>query len=106
MSTEKALIRFINNSIHFRRMMEVYLEIRKYLHDEGYTEEQTTRMLNPTIELLLLRDKFNNHFHDLKSQINLFFPNEKNWGVYIKKSADKIDELYPLKKNGSEEGNN
>ena len=86
--------------------METYLEIRKYLYDEGYTEEQASRMMNPTNELLLLRDKFNNHFHDLKSQINLFFPKEEHWGVYIKKSADKIDELYPLKKNGSEEGNN
>jgi hypothetical protein len=105
MSIENALIRFINNSIYFRRMMDEYMEIRKYLHDEGYTEEQAASMSNPPIELLLLRDKFGNHFHDLKSQINLFFPNEKNWGVYIKKSANKIDELYPLKKNGSEEGN-
>lgn len=106
MSTEKAIIRFINNSIYFRRMMDEYLEIRKYLYDEGYTEEQAASMSNPPIKLLLLRDKFGNHFHDLKGQVNLFFPNEKNWAVYIKNVSNKIDELYPLKKNGSEEGNN
>lgn len=86
--------------------METYLEIRKYLYDEGYTEGESSRMMDPPIELLLLRDKFSTHFIDLRSQVNLFFPKEKNWGVYIKKSADKIDELYPLKKDGSKEGNN
>lgn len=85
--------------------METYLEIRKYLYDGGYTEEQSSRMPNPPIELLILKRDFLSHLTDLKTQVNLFFPKEKNWAVYIKKSADKIDELYPLKKNGSEEGN-
>jgi hypothetical protein len=105
MSTEKAIVRFINKSIYFRRMMDEYLKIRKYLYDEGYTEEQAAKMSNPPIKLLLHREKFGGYLHDLKSQVNLFFPNEKNWAVYIKNVSDKIDELYPLKKNGSEEGN-
>lgn len=105
MAIQNALERFIYKSTHFRRAMDEYTNIRKILFDEGFTQLDASSMTKGPRELFLARDRFIDHYQNLSTQIKLFFPKETNFGIYIKRVADKIDELYPLK-NDSEERDN
>jgi SMC interacting uncharacterized protein involved in chromosome segregation len=100
--------KFLENSLTLRELLDNYLELRTHLQEEGFSQEQLERVMQPTIKMMTLREKFINKKNALFKQI-------KDYGFeihhgeltkYIQPLLNKIDEITPLKENGNNERDN
>ena len=90
-----------------RELLDTYLELRLHLQEEGFSQEQLKRFMQPTIKMMTLREKFTNKKNALFRQIKDYgfdVTNDELNG-YILPLLSKIDELTPLK-NGNNERRN
>ena len=90
-----------------RELLDTYLELRQHLQEEGFSQEQLRRFMQPTIKMMTLREKFTNKKNALFRQIKDygFEIQQDNLNEYILPLLNKIDELTPLR-NGNNERRN
>ena len=99
----KPFEKFLEHSSSLRDLLDLYLELRIYLQEEGFSQEQLERVTHPTIKMMSLREKFINKKNTLFKQIKDygFEIHQGELTEYIQPLLNKIDELTPLK-----DGNN
>ena len=90
-----------------RELLDTYLELRQHLQEEGFSQEQLRRFMQPTIKMMTLREKFTNKKNALFRQIKDygFEIQQEDLNEYILPLLNKIDELTPLR-NGNNERRN
>lgn len=99
--------KFLESSVNMRELLDTYLELRLHLQEEGFSQEQLKRFMQPTIKMMTLREKFTNKKNALFRQIKDYGFDVTNdeLNEYILPLLSKIDELTPLK-NGNNERRN
>ncbi len=99
--------KFLSHSSILRELLDNYLELRQHLQEEGFTQEQLSRFMQPTIKMMSLREKFTNKKNALFRQIKDygFEIGRDEFNEYILPLLSKIDELTPLR-NGDNERRN
>ncbi len=99
--------KFLENNVTLRGMLDVYLELRLYLQEEGYSQKQLERVTHPTLQMMTLREKFIGKKNSLFKQIKDygFEINQGELTEYIQPLLNKIDEITPLKEYGNNERN-
>jgi hypothetical protein len=103
----KPYIKFLESSLTMRELLDTYLELRQHLQEEGLSQEQLRRFMQPTIKMMSLREKFTNKKNALFRQIKDygFEIGQDELNDYIMPLLTKIDELTPLR-NGNNERRN
>ena len=88
-------------------MLDTYLELRQHLQEEGFSQEELKRFMQPTIKMMSLREKFTNKKNALFRQIKDygFEIGQDELNEYILPLLSKIDEITPLR-NGNNERRN
>ena len=104
----KPFEKFLEHSSSLRDLLDLYLELRIYLQEEGFSQEQLERVTHPTIKMMSLREKFINNKNTLFKQIKDygFEIHQGELTEYIQPLLNKIDEITPLKENGDNERDN
>jgi len=99
----KPFEKFLESSLTLRELLDNYLELRTHLQEEGFSQEQLERVMNPTFKMMTLREKLINKKNALFKQIKDygFEIHQGELTEYIQPLLNKIDELTPLK-----DGNN
>lgn len=90
-----------------RELLDNYLELRTHLQEEGYSQEDLERVMQPTYKMMDLRAKFINKKNTLFNQIRDygFDTTLKELDNHIQKLLTKIDEITPLR-NGNNKRRN
>ena len=90
-----------------RELLDTYLELRLHLQEEGFSQEQLKRFMQPTIKMMTLREKFTNKKNALFRQIKDYGFDVTNdeLNEYILPLLSKIDDITPLN-NGNNERRN
>ena len=90
-----------------RELLDTYLELRLHLQEEGFSQEQLSRFMQPTIKMMTLREKFTNKKNALFRQIKDygFDVTSDELNGYILPLLSKIDDITPLN-NGNNERRN
>ena len=90
-----------------RELLDTYLELRQHLQEEGFSQEQLKRFMQPTIKMMTLREKFTNKKNALFRQIKDygFEIQQDELNDYIMPLLNKIDELTPLRDGNNERRN-
>lgn len=90
-----------------RELLDTYLELRQHLQEEGFSQEQLRRFMQPTIKMMTLREKFTNKKNALFRQIKDygFEIQQDELNDYILPLLNKIDELTPLRDGNNERRN-
>lgn len=90
-----------------RELLDTYLELRLHLQEEGFSQEQLKRFMQPTIKMMTLREKFTNKKNALFRQIKDygFDVTSDELNEYILPLLSKIDDITPLN-NGNNERRN
>lgn len=103
----KPFEKFLEHSITLREMLDTYLELRQHLQEEGFSQEQLRRFMQPTIKMMSLRERFTNKKNALFRQIKDygFEIGQDEFNEYILPLLSKIDEITPLR-NGNNERRN
>jgi hypothetical protein len=99
--------KFLENSLTMRELLNTYLELRQHLQEEGFSQEQLKRFMQPTIKMMTLREKFTNKKNALFRQIKDygFEIQQDELNDYIMPLLNKIDELTPLRDGNNERRN-
>ena len=103
----KPFEKFLESSVTMRELLDMYLELRLHLQEEGFSQEQLKRFMQPTIKMMSLREKFTNKKNALFRQIKDygFDVTSDELNGYILPLLSKIDDITPLK-NGNNERRN
>ena len=103
----KPFEKFLENSLTMRELLDTYLELRQHLQEEGFSQEQLKRFMQPTIKMMRLREKFTNKKNALFRQIKDygFEIQQDELNDYIMPLLNKIDELTPLRDGNNERRN-
>jgi hypothetical protein len=103
----KPFEKFLESSVTMRELLDNYLELRLHLQEEGFSQEQLSRFMQPTIKMMTLREKFTNKKNALFRQIKDygFDVNSDELNGYILPLLSKIDDITPLN-NGNNERRN
>ena len=104
----KPFEKFLEHSSKLRELLDNYLELRTHLQEEGFSQKQLERIMQPTIKMMTLREKFINTKNTLFKQIKDygFEIHQGELNKYIQPLLNKIDEITPLKENGDNERGN
>ena len=104
----KPFEKFLVHSSGLRELLDTYLELRKHLQEEGFSQEELERVTSPTIRMMLLYDRFNDKKNTLFRQIRDygFEIHSDDLIEYIQPLLNKIDEITPLRYDGDNERNN
>ena len=104
----KPFEKFLSHSSLVRELLDNYLELRTHLQEEGFSQKQLERIMQPTIKMMTLREKFINTKNTLFKQIKDygFEIHQGELNKYIQPLLNKIDEITPLKENGNNERDN
>ena len=99
--------KFLSDSVGIRRLSEVYLELRQYLQELGWSEEDVEYPPYYPSKLMRLYDNFGyeqrlllQQIKDLGLEVDL-----NDFNKYIEQSIEKINELTPLSDGDYERGN-
>lgn len=103
----KPFEKFLESSVTMRELLDTYLELRLHLQEEGFSQEQLKRFMQPTIKMMTLREKFTNKKNALFRQIKDygFDVTSDELNEYILPFLSKIDDITPLN-NGNNERRN
>ena len=103
----KPFEKFLESSSTLRDLLNNYLELRTHLQEEGFSQEQLSRFIQPTIKMMTLREKFTNKKNALFRQIKDygFDVTSDELNGYILPLLSKIDDITPLN-NGNNERRN
>jgi hypothetical protein len=103
----KPFEKFLESSVTMRELLDTYLELRLHLQEEGFSQEQLKRFMQPTIKMMTLREKFTNKKNALFRQIKDygFEIQQDELNDYIMPLLNKIDELTPLRDGNNERRN-
>jgi hypothetical protein len=103
----KPFEKFLESSVTMRELLDTYLELRLHLQEEGFSQEQLKRFIQPTIKMMTLREKFTNKKNALFRQIKDygFDVTSDELNDYILPLLSKIDDITPLN-NGNNERRN
>ena len=103
----KPFEKFLESSVTMRELLDTYLELRLHLQEEGFSQEQLKRFMQPTIKMMTLREKFTNKKNALFRQIKDYGFDVTNdeLNEYILPLLSKIDDITPLN-NGNNERRN
>jgi hypothetical protein len=103
----KPFEKFLESSVTMRELLDTYLELRLHLQEEGFSQEQLKRFMQPTIKMMTLREKFTNKKNALFRQIKDygFDVTSDELNEYILPLLSKIDDITPLN-NGNNERRN
>ena len=103
----KPFEKFLESSVTIRELLDTYLELRLHLQEEGFSQEQLKRFMQPTIKMMTLREKFTNKKNALFRQIKDygFDVTSDELNEYILPLLSKIDDITPLN-NGNNERRN
>ena len=104
----KPFEKFLEHSSLVRELLDNYLELRTYLQEEGFSQEELERVVRPTTKMMTLRGKFINIKNTLFKQIKDygFEIHQGELTEYIQPLLNKIDEITPLKEYGDNERDN
>ena len=104
----KPFEKFLENNSSLRELLDIYLELRRHLQEEGFSEEELERVTSPTLKMMLLHERFNDKKNTLFKQIRDYgFEIQKGDLIkYIQPLLNNIDELTPLKENGDNKRRN
>lgn len=104
----KPFEKFLVHSSGLRELLDTYLELRKHLQEEGFSQEELKNVTSPTIRMMLLYDRFNDKKNALFRQIRDygFEIHSDDLIEYIQPLLNKIDEITPLRDDGNNERNN
>jgi hypothetical protein len=94
----KPFEKFLQHNSTLRELLDVYLELRKHLQEEGYSQEELENVTSPTFLMIRLYEKFNTIKNALFQQI-IDYGFEISWNEfieYLQHLVNKIDELIPL----------
>ena len=99
----KPFEKFLESSVTLRELLDNYLELRQHLQEMGFSQEQLSRFMQPTVKMMSLREKFINKKNALFRQIKDYGFEVTNDEVksYIMPLLLKINELTPLKSDGN-----
>jgi hypothetical protein len=103
----KPFEKFLESTVTMRELLDTYLELRLHLQEEGFSQEQLSRFMQPTIKMMTLREKFTNKKNALFRQIKDygFDVTSDELNGYILPLLSKIDDITPLN-NGNNERRN
>jgi hypothetical protein len=103
----KPFEKFLVSSVGLTRLSEVYLELRQYLQEIGWSEEDVEYPPYFPSKLMRLYDNFGYEQRVLLQQIkDLGLEVDLNdFNKFIEKSIEKINEITPLK-DGNHKGRN
>jgi hypothetical protein len=103
----KPFEKFLESTVTMRELLDTYLELRLHLQEEGFSQEQLSRFMQPTIKMMTLREKFTNKKNALFRQIKDygFDVTSDELNDYILPLLSKIDDITPLN-NGNNERRN
>ena len=95
----KPFEKFLENNSSLRELLDIYLELRRHLQEEGFSEEELERVTSPTLKMMLLHERFNDKKNTLFKQIKDygFEIHQGELTAYIQPLLNKIDEITPLK---------
>ena len=103
----KPFEKFLESSVTLRELLDTYLELRQHLQEMGFSQEQLSRFMQPTVKMMSLREKFTNKKNALFRQIKDYgFEIEvDDLNEYITPILANIDQLTPLSHGNNERGN-
>jgi hypothetical protein len=103
----KPFEKFLNETLSLKKLLEIYLQLRQHLQEEGFNEEDLEQVTSPTLKMMSLSGDFHRIKDDLFRQVNDygFNVNKNEFNRYILPLLSKIDELTPLK-NGNNKRRN
>ena len=95
--------KFLNSSVGLQRLIDVYLELRKFFQDEGWSEKDLEKPPYYSETMMRLYHAFGNERNTLFQQVkDLGFDVESHEYVkFLEPILQKINELTPLKKDGN-----
>jgi len=99
---DERIIRFLGLSSTYWELLETYIEIRKTLKKEGYTDDSATHVIGSSVDLLRLHHKIQVLMDNLYQDVKEFFDNDKLesrskfLNTYVAHKLKEIDELIPL----------
>ena len=90
----KPFEKFLESSVTLRELLDNYLELRQHLQEMGFSQEQLSRFMQPTVKMMSLREKFINKKNALFRQIKDygFEIHQGELTAYIQPLLNKIDE--------------
>jgi len=103
----KPFEKFLEHSLFLREILDIYLELRQHLQEEGFSQKELERVTRPTLKMMLLSEKFNDKKNALFRQIKDygFEIQQDELNDYILPLLNKIDELTPLRDGNNERRN-
>jgi hypothetical protein len=99
---DERIIKFLGLSSTYWELLETYIEIRKTLKKEGYTDDSATHVIGSSVDLLRLHHKIQVLMDNLYIDVKDFFDNDdlgsrtKFLNTYVASKLKEIDELIPL----------
>jgi hypothetical protein len=101
----KQFEKFLNDTIGTKELLEIYLELRQHFQELGFSESDLIKPPTYTKKMMDLFHKFQGVQKALFNQVKDYgFDIDFNEFVtYLQPLLEKINDLTPLKENGSKE---
>jgi hypothetical protein len=103
----KTFEKFLNSSVGLQRLSQIYLELRQYFQELGWSEEDLKSPPNYTNRLMRL-------FHNFGDEQKALFQQAKDLGFdidwndyvnFLQPILQKINDITPLSNGNNERGN-
>jgi hypothetical protein len=103
----KRFEKFLNGSVGLQRVCEIYLEMRKYFQEQGWSERDLEKPPYYSAELMSLHQKFGGEIRHLLQQLKDigFNIDENEFNDYLKPILKNINDITPLRDGDYERGN-
>jgi hypothetical protein len=101
----KQFEKFLNESLGLKELIEIYLELRQHFQELGFSERDLVNPPTYTQKMMSLHGRFQDTQRALFNQVNNYGFNisSDEFLEYMKPILAKINDLTPLKENGSKE---
>lgn len=95
----KPFEKFLLSSVGLQRLTQIYLELRQYFQDAGWSEDDLKKPLYYTAELMTLYHNFTEEQKELYNQVKHygFDVDNDEFNRFLEPILLKINEITPLK---------
>ena len=99
----KPFEKFLNSSVGLQRLIDVYLKLREFFQEEGWSEKDLEKPPHYSDDLMRIYMAFEHERKSLFQQVkDLGFDiNTEEYVEFLEPILQKINELTPLKKDGN-----
>jgi hypothetical protein len=99
--------KFLNSSVGLQRLIDIYLELRKFFQDEGWREKDLEKPPYYSETMMRLYHAFGNERNILFQQVKDlgFNMSTEEYIEFLEPVLQKINDITPLKDGDNERGN-